>query len=99
MIGTRSGRLTVIEPAGHDERGEPLWRCRCDCGGEKTARGWAIRHRRARSCGCIRAEKRQEQNRRAAAAYRAKRASPHQHELRESGVPECALRWARVAWR
>lgn len=54
VIGKKFGRLTVISYAGND--GPPafrlLYRCRCDCGREKTIRGRHVRDGRVVSCGC-----------------------------------------------
>lgn len=56
MRGFRNGRLTVIEPV--DQRGTQggiLWRCHCDCGGEKVVPGTNLRKgdKGTRSCGCL----------------------------------------------
>lgn len=33
-IGNKYGHLLVIERAGSDNRGEALWKCKCDCGNQ-----------------------------------------------------------------
>jgi len=38
MLGRRIGRLTVIEFAGVASNRVTLWKCRCDCGNERTYR-------------------------------------------------------------
>lgn len=56
-VGDRFGRLTVIELAGVATNcsGEStrLWRCRCDCGGEKVIREPNFKYGHTRSCGCL----------------------------------------------
>ena len=50
------GRLTVIGPAGKDNRGELKWLCQCSCGNQKVAFGYNLRHHKTTSCGCYRTE-------------------------------------------
>lgn len=57
MVGRTFGRLTVAErhgsyvsPCG---KSVPVWRCRCECGGEILARGDQLRAGLVKSCGCI----------------------------------------------
>lgn len=58
--GLRYGRLTVIErdttrpPASRGARVH--WRCRCDCGNEKTVTGNDLAKGDTTSCGCLRRE-------------------------------------------
>jgi hypothetical protein len=56
--GDKFNRLTAIEPAGHEEWGarRALWRFRCDCGTEHTARVEGVRSGRTKSCGCLKIE-------------------------------------------
>ena len=56
ITGQRFGRLIVVEKAGNDRRGAAMWRCRCDCGGERTVRGSDLRNGHTTSCGCIHSE-------------------------------------------
>lgn len=58
MTGKRFGRLTVIEPAFVDARGEWHWACKCDCGNLKTVAGNKLRSGNTRSCGCLQTEER-----------------------------------------
>lgn len=56
MRGIRNGRLRVIEPVSErGTQGGVLWRCICDCGGEKIVPGANLRKgdRGTRSCGCL----------------------------------------------
>lgn len=52
MTGRRFGRLTVLSRNGSKNE-SALWRCRCDCGQEKTIRGDALRGGLTKSCGCL----------------------------------------------
>jgi hypothetical protein len=52
-VGQRYGKLTVIARAG-SKGTAAAWRCRCDCGGEKTTTSNCLRGGYARSCGCSR---------------------------------------------
>lgn len=49
--GNRYGLLTVIERVPGGAR--RMYRCRCDCGGEKSAAGSALTRGRVQSCGCL----------------------------------------------
>lgn len=48
------GKLTVIERAGTDKNGRALWRCSCECGGEKITDALSLKRGDCKSCGCIR---------------------------------------------
>jgi hypothetical protein len=57
QIGSRYGRLTVLEFAGFKvlKSGErkPYWHCVCDCGVEKIAGQNNLRAGDSKSCGCL----------------------------------------------
>ena len=53
--GQRYGMLTVIEYVGSNRSGA-LWRCKCDCGGERIVSGHSLRD--VKNCGCQRAARR-----------------------------------------
>lgn len=53
ISGQRFGRLIAVELLGPDKSGSRLWRCVCDCGGEKVTRGYSLRRGHVKSCGCI----------------------------------------------
>lgn len=55
LIGQRFCRLVVVEDAGRQGK-RSLWRCRCDCGGERLATGTKLREGQIKSCGCMRRE-------------------------------------------
>lgn len=57
LIGQKFGRLTVIDCAGHDERGASLFLCRCQCGNNSTVYGNNLKTVHTRSCGCYAIEK------------------------------------------
>ena len=52
-VGSRHGRLTVLEYAGENNR-HTQWLCRCDCGAEKIIYGHHLRYGAVKSCGCSR---------------------------------------------
>ena len=52
LKGKRFGLLTVRESVGKDKRGY-LWRCECECGGEKIVPASYLRNGHTTSCGCI----------------------------------------------
>ena len=57
-IGDRFGRLTVAEILPRESKAErQLFRCACDCGGERVCLGQSIRVGRTLSCGCLRSLK------------------------------------------
>ena len=54
--GKKFGRLTVVEYAGIDKRGNATWKCACDCGKECLAIATNIIRGVKQSCGCLRGE-------------------------------------------
>src|SRR5690554_4754633 len=56
LTGKTFGLLTVIEHAGVQESAGgarfQMWRCRCECGGEKVSRSNNLVSGRNKSCGC-----------------------------------------------
>lgn len=52
LCGSKFGRLTVLRRVG-SYRGESMWRCVCECGMEKTARGSRLKYGYTQSCGCF----------------------------------------------
>lgn len=57
LTGHRSGRLVVVELAGHDKYGKSLWLCQCDCGSSlRAVCGNNLRRGTTTSCGCRRHE-------------------------------------------
>lgn len=54
--GQQYGRLMSVSPAGRDRAGKAVWRFRCACGTEITARASSVRYRREASCGCLQRE-------------------------------------------
>lgn len=53
LTGRVFGRLTVIEPEGVNKAGVWMWRCRCECGNEKTVRASCLTSGHTKSCGCL----------------------------------------------
>ncbi|MBU1080928.1 MAG: hypothetical protein KKB59_10620 [Spirochaetes bacterium] len=58
LSGQRFGRLLVIEKTAEKYKTEYLYRCQCDCGGEKLASSSLLKSGVIRSCGCLQAESR-----------------------------------------
>ena len=54
LTGRKYGKLTAIERAGTNEYGRALWKCSCECGGEKIVDGLSLQRGDCKSCGCIR---------------------------------------------
>jgi hypothetical protein len=52
VAGARFGMLTLVEQVGR-KWGSTVWRCACDCGGEREAVGSSLRKGDAKSCGCL----------------------------------------------
>jgi hypothetical protein len=50
--GQRFGRLIAIEQAGRDNAGRVMWRCKCDCGNEKSISSLSLVTGNTLSCGC-----------------------------------------------
>lgn len=53
IVGTKYGRLEVIEYAGKDANKKTLWKCQCDCGGFTTTQLGNLRSGHTTSCGCV----------------------------------------------
>ena len=54
--GDRFGRLEVTGEASRSDRKERQYHVRCDCGTEKVVKGWLLRNKQTRSCGCLKRE-------------------------------------------
>lgn len=54
ITGNIYGKLTVIEYAGNNKRGEAEWSCKCECGKQVTVKGTNLRKGVTISCGCAR---------------------------------------------
>lgn len=57
MTGLRFGKLLVIERDTTVPYAAAYWRCKCDCGKEKTVRGQSLRDGSVTDCGCGKAER------------------------------------------
>lgn len=53
ITGQRFGKLIVMERVGVAQKGETLWKCKCDCGNEVIVRRTNLRTGHTRSCGCF----------------------------------------------
>ena len=56
LTNQKFGKLTAKEIVGKDKRGY-LWRCECECGGEKVVPAPYLRNGHTQSCGCTNAER------------------------------------------
>ena len=56
LVGREFGRLRVVKRAGSDKHGASLWRCKCECGKEKTVSRGHLRSGKVKSCGCLMVE-------------------------------------------
>jgi hypothetical protein len=58
ITGQTFGRLTVIDYAGLNIRGEATWECRCSCGNPNSVivPSYDLRKRHTSSCGCLQRE-------------------------------------------
>lgn len=50
LAGKTFGKYSVIERRGSNERGEPLWLCRCACGAERLVLGRNLRRGHSTAC-------------------------------------------------
>lgn len=57
ITGQKFGRLTALNIAGKDSRGETIWHCICDCGNEKNVLSSNLRKGLTQSCGCLQKER------------------------------------------
>lgn len=58
ITGRKFGRLTVLKFSRMNKARVPYWICRCECSTEKEISGYALRHGRTKSCGCLQREPR-----------------------------------------
>lgn len=58
----RFGRLTVVAYAGKDNWNRATWSCVCDCGQRTVVQSGNLRSGHTKSCGCLNAEKIQQQS-------------------------------------
>ena len=56
MIGKKFGRLLVVSRDRNNKDGRTRWKCKCDCGNEKTVNGKDLRRGMTKSCGCYHRE-------------------------------------------
>lgn len=57
LTGHRNGRLVAVECVNRNSEGRAMWRCRCDCGGERVVQANNLtREAGTKSCGCLRAD-------------------------------------------
>lgn len=52
LTGLRFGHLVAIEKVGSNATHHLLWKCKCDCGGEKIVQGQSLVTGNVKTCGC-----------------------------------------------
>jgi len=61
--GQKIGRLTLIDFSHRDNKKQKIYKWKCDCGNETMAKLSCVYRARKRSCGCLRTEYWQKNNR------------------------------------
>lgn len=56
LINQQFGHLTVIARCGTTKLGQSIWTCQCVCGQRKDVRGYHLKGKKIRSCGCLKKE-------------------------------------------
>lgn len=56
-IGKKFNKLTIIEKASESKNGKRIYKCKCECGGEKEVAYIQLKSGRVKSCGCLRMER------------------------------------------
>jgi hypothetical protein len=62
LAGQRFGRLVAKEKVGVNDGGNAVWRCECDCGGERRVTATCLSKGETQSCGCIKKERMRSRN-------------------------------------
>lgn len=52
ITGQRFGLLVALEPTGKSNHAGSIWRCACDCGGEREVGLQSLKRGQVKSCGC-----------------------------------------------
>lgn len=84
LSGEKYGRWTVLEVAGRNDKGNILYKCRCDCGKEKIVSSTSLRDGSSKSCGCLQKEKSKENLLRYNSSERYKQPSHTTHGMRHT---------------
>lgn len=56
LTGQKYGRLTAVECCGENAHHNPLWLCKCECGGTVVCSASALQGGHKRTCGCFEEE-------------------------------------------
>lgn len=56
LSGQQFGHLTVVGFHAKTKAGASIWTCKCKCGNIKTVRGYHLKGKKIRSCGCAKRE-------------------------------------------
>lgn len=62
LAGKTFSRLSVIERVENNKHGKAVWSCICSCGNWITAAGCDLTTGNTTSCGCVKAERIRELN-------------------------------------
>jgi len=57
LVGKKFGRITIVERAYKNERGQYLWKCICSCGNKLMLVGSKLVNGHTKSCGCLSGER------------------------------------------
>jgi hypothetical protein len=57
LVGRKFGKLTVIEYIETDKRRNPIWLCKCECGGTTKTTTSHLKTGHTTSCGCLSKER------------------------------------------
>ncbi len=52
-VGYHTGMLKVVEPTANRKNGYTIWRCRCDCSGERCLDTRTLQRGTIQDCGCV----------------------------------------------
>ncbi|MBC1524784.1 AP2 domain-containing protein [Listeria booriae] len=55
LTGQKFGRLTVVSFI-RSQKGNALWKCKCECGNEHEALAQGLKRGNVKSCGCLQIE-------------------------------------------
>lgn len=53
ITGQKFGRWTILARGGRSHNNGTLWKCRCECGNEKSVKSEILRSGESKSCGCL----------------------------------------------
>lgn len=54
LTGQTFGKLLVVERLSNDKYNKPVWKVKCECGGENSVNAYSLKNGDSTSCGCNR---------------------------------------------